>query len=59
MSAAMDIMAMVQKAHAQSRPLAREDLESLQVNYSSALVEEVTDKLVAEKLLHISRSTVV
>ncbi|SHO44648.1 YihY/virulence factor BrkB family protein [Desulfopila aestuarii] len=57
LSAAMDIMEKVQIAHAQSQPLTREDLESLQEEYGSVLVEEVTDELVAAELLHISNST--
>jgi len=57
LSAAMDIMAWVQKGHALSQPLTREDLKSLQAEYGSVVVEEVTDELVAAELLHISSST--
>ena len=57
LSAALDIMEKLQNSHAKGQPLIREDLEPFHAVYSSVLVEEVTDKLVASELLHISSST--
>jgi len=57
LSAAFDIMDMVQSAHATNHPLMKEDLEILQRSYTKALIEEVEDTLVKAKLLHISPTT--
>lgn len=56
LSAAMDIMKTVQKAHAERLPLTVEDLESLHKDYVSSLLKEVCDELIEAELLHVSTS---
>lgn len=54
LSAAFDIMDLVQKAFAESAPLTIEGLIDLLPDYSAALVQEVTEQLIAAKTLHLA-----